>query len=175
MALWRHTFGRRDYSRQITCEFRKVWYTHGTMFRDETAIKVPKTPTLAEWQLCLTQTVTQSASAPYGQVGHGSSENLCIWTQSHQMCWVELEIRHKAISGPRGLGFESRYSDQKMKTARLGSLHFSFGLCRDSKDRPELSEGNKQSSGLFIRSWENPLVHRRAPCGCGYGLILSVI
>ena len=27
-------------------------------------------------------------------------------------------------SGPRGLGFESRYSDQKMKTAHLGGLHF---------------------------------------------------
>ena len=145
------------------------------MFRDDTAIKVPKIPTLAEWQLWLTQTVTQSTSELYGQVGQDSLQKPELWTQSLCMDCTELDLRPWAISGPRGLGFESRYSDQKMKTAHLGSLHFSFGLCRDSKDRPERSEGNKQSSGLFIRSWENPLVHRRAPCGCGYGLISSVI
>ena len=36
-----------------------------------------------------------------------------------------------------------------------------FIVVRDSKDRPERSEGKKQSGGLFLRSWENPII-----CGC---------
>jgi len=38
-----------------------------------TATKVLKTPTLAERQLRLTQTVTQSGSAPNEQLGHNRS------------------------------------------------------------------------------------------------------
>ena len=33
----------------------------------------------------------------------------------------------------------------------------------DSKDRPERSEGKKQSGGLFLRSWENPFLAERIP------------
>ena len=42
----------------------------------------------------------------------------------------------------------------------------------DSKDRPEQSEGKQQSGGQLLRSRENPLLHRRTPYGCGYGVIL---
>jgi hypothetical protein len=42
----------------------------------EMVSKVPKTPTLAERQSQLTQTVTQSGLVPYGQVGHVSLKNL---------------------------------------------------------------------------------------------------
>jgi len=36
-----------------------------------------------------------------------------------------------------------------------------FIVVRDSKDRPERSEGKQQSGGLLLRSWENPII-----CGC---------
>ena len=61
-----------------------------------------------------------------------------------------------------------------MKTVHWGGLHFSFSLCRDSKDRPERSEGKKQSGGLFLRSWENPLIDGRILYGCGYQSILFI-
>ena len=72
-------------------------------------------------------------------------------------------------SGPRGLGFESRYSDHtflyepvvvrinaregdqiRKLTQRVG--FFILDGHWDSKDRPEQSEGKKQSGGLFLRS-----------------------
>ena len=68
-------------------------------------------------------------------------------------------------SGPRGLGFESRHSDQKSGDHICGCRI--FNLCRDSKGWPERSEGKKQSSGLFLRPWENPLIDRRIQYGCG--------
>ena len=59
-------------------------------------------------------------------------------------------------SGPRGLGFESRYSDQNCGNGLCHSHN--FFIVRDSKDRPGRSEGKQQSGGLLLRSWENPII-----------------
>jgi len=76
-------------------------------------------------------------------------------------------------SGPRGLGFESRHSDQLSGDHIRGRRI--FNLCRDSKDRPERSEGSKQSGGLFDRSWENPLVSGRAHVGMDRNKVSSIL
>ena len=55
------------------------------------------------------------------------------------------------------------------------SSFFFWCLCRDSKDRPERSEGKKQSGGLFLRSWENPFLSERIPLGCRLKGILFVV
>ena len=42
----------------------------------------------------------------------------------------------------------------------------------DSKGRYQSAErGKKVSGGHFFSPWENPLLHRRTPCGCGYEVI----
>ena len=56
---------------------------------------------------------------------------------------LELDVRPWAISGPRDLGFESRYSDHKMKTAHLGGLHF-FSFIGIRKDGTSPKTGAKK-------------------------------
>ena len=66
-------------------------------------------------------------------------------------------------SGPRGLGFESRHSDQN-KRAASAALLFLAGM-RDSKGRHQSADWcNQVSGGHLISLWENPLLHRRTPC-----------
>ena len=59
-------------------------------------------------------------------------------------------------SGPRGLGFESRYSDQKCGNRFRGS-HI-FHPSRDSKWRPARSSGKKYAGGILFSPWENPIL-----------------
>ena len=67
-------------------------------------------------------------------------------------------------SGPRGLGFESRYSDQNSGDHIRGRRNFfRIGIRKAVK---------KTCRWHVFRPWENPLLHRRTPCGCGYGAIL---
>ena len=44
----------------------------------------------------------------------------------------------------------------------------------DSKGRPERSEGNKQSGGLFVRPWENPSGSERSPPGLWAELLFAL-
>ena len=110
----------------------------------ESVSKVLKTPTLAERQLRLTQTVTQSASEPYGQIGHVGLKNLRFWTESHKMGITEFVFRPGAISGPRGLGFESRYSDQKSGDHICGRRIFLSGF--ESKQTSDLLKANRYAN-----------------------------
>jgi len=47
---------------------------------------------------------------------------------------LELDFSHLAISGPRGLGFESRYSDQKRKSTH--GVGFLFCGWAEGFERP---------------------------------------
>ena len=119
----------------------------------ESVSKVLKTPTLAERQLRLTQTVTQSASEPYGQIGHVGLENLRFWTESHKMGIMEFVFRSGAISGPRGLGFESRYSDHRKQpfSQRKSCENGCFHRIRFQTDQ------NKSTCGLGQNRPQNRL------------------
>ncbi len=77
-------------------------------------------------------------------------------------------------SGPRGLGFESRHSDQKPVTASVvaGFLiewwdligrHQSTDWCK------------KVSGGHFFSPWENPFLSERIPLGCRLKEICTII
>ena len=65
-------------------------------------------------------------------------------------------------SGPRGLGFESRYSDQKSGDHICG--HRIFNPYRDSKGRHQSADWCKEvSGGHFFSPWENPFLAERIP------------
>ena len=69
-------------------------------------------------------------------------------------------------SGPRGLGFESRYSDQIRKlTQRVGFLIWMYKGIR--KDGTSAHTGVKSVRWTLFSPWEDPLVSGRTPCGCG--------
>ena len=63
-------------------------------------------------------------------------------------------------SGPRGLGFESRHSDQKTGDRICG--HRFFNWCDGVRKAVK-----KTCRWHVFRPWENPLVSGRTPCGCG--------
>ena len=74
-------------------------------------------------------------------------------------------------SGPRGLGFESRYSDQNSGDHKCGHQNFYRIGIRKGGTSPQTG-AKIESWRAFFSTWENPLLYRRTPCGCGYGVIL---
>ena len=63
-------------------------------------------------------------------------------------------------SGPRGLGFESRHSDQKMKRAAKQPFSF-FGQGGIRKAGISAHTGAKTVQWTVFRPWENPLISGR--------------
>ena len=61
----------------------------------------------------MTQIMTQNSKSPLGQLGHVSKEFIKFSNRKWLMDAKRLEYLLFMISGPRGLGFESRHSDQK--------------------------------------------------------------
>jgi len=63
-------------------------------------------------------------------------------------------------SGPRGLGFESRHSDQKTGIRFCGFQFFNRG--------DGIRKAVKKTCRWHVfRPWENPLISGCTPCGCG--------
>ena len=79
----------------------------------------------------MTQIMTQNSKSPLGQLGHVSKEFIKFSNKMRPMDVKTLGFLLYMISGPRGLGFESRHSDQKMGIRTCG---FPFLIdMRDSK------------------------------------------
>ena len=64
-------------------------------------------------------------------------------------------------SGPRGLGFESRHSDQK---SQYSNRHTDFFLLVSAGIRKAVK---KTVQRTVFRPWENPLIDKRIQYGCG--------
>ena len=68
-------------------------------------------------------------------------------------------------SGPRGLGFESRYSDQNSGNHIRGCRNFlRIGI---RKGGTSANTGVKSVRWTLFSPWENPLIVRRIQYGCG--------
>ena len=67
---------------------------------------------------------------------------------------------------------ESRYSDQMRKsTYKVGFFIWKGRGIRKGGTSPQTG-AKIESWRAFFSTWENPLLYRRTPCGCGYGVIL---
>jgi len=139
----RYRLAEISHQTEKSCYSRNLWYTNGTFYSFKYCFKSLENYDLVEWQLCLTQTVTQKALVPYGRVGRDSLKSSIFWTQSFIMDRMNLDFRPLAISGPRGLGFESRYSDQKYGI-RFCGFHIFYGVM--GFERPL----RKHAGGMFL-------------------------
>ena len=68
----------------------------------------------------MTQIMTQNSKSPLGQLGHVSKEFIKFSNRKWLMDAKRLEYLLFMISGPRGLGFESRHSDQTFLYEHFG-------------------------------------------------------
>ena len=70
-------------------------------------------------------------------------------------------------AGPRGRGFESRYSDQKEERVLMHPLFFLVCTGIRKADTSALTGVKIESWRAIFRPWENPFLSERIPSGCG--------
>ena len=153
--------------RNFTCNSQNVCYPSTKSSWSKPVSKVPKTPTLVERQLLLDPNRDPKRVRTAWTSWTGWFEKYRNLDTIVLYGLYRIEFSTLGDFGSKRPRVRIPILRPKMKTAHLGGLHFSFGQCRDSKDRPERSEGKKQSGGLFLRPWENPFLSERIPLGCG--------